>query len=102
MSARSARARRSEREDAAPVPSPEPHAPASPLLRLALPLVFGSGFCALAYQVGWQREFRLIFGASTAASAAVVAVFMFGLGLGGAVVGPRIDRHRRSGGAARR
>src|SRR3989442_3591350 len=56
------------------------------------PLLFGSGFCALIYQIAWQREFRLIFGASTAASAAVVAVFMGGLGLGGWVIGPRADR----------
>ena len=56
------------------------------------PLLFGSGFCALVYQIAWQREFRLIFGASTAASAAVVAVFMGGLGLGGWVIGPRADR----------
>jgi spermidine synthase len=55
-------------------------------------LLFGSGFCALVYQIAWQREFRLIFGASTAASAAVVAVFMGGLGLGGWVIGPRADR----------
>jgi len=54
--------------------------------------VFVSGFCALAYQIGWQREFRGVFGASTAASAAVVAVFMGGLGLGGYLLGPRIDR----------
>src|SRR5688500_8802281 len=39
-----------------------------------------------------MREFRLIFGASTAASAAVVAVFMGGLGLGGRVLGARADR----------
>jgi spermidine synthase/uncharacterized membrane protein (GlpM family) len=58
------------------------------------PLVFGSGLCALIYQIAWQREFRLIFGASTAASAAVVAVFMGGLGLGGRVLGPRADRRR--------
>jgi spermidine synthase len=56
------------------------------------PLLFVSGFCALVYQVGWQREFRLIFGASTAASACVVAVFMGGLGLGGRVLGPWVDR----------
>ena len=60
---------------------------------LVAPLVFGSGFCALVYQTAWQREFRLIFGASTAASAAVIAVFMAGLGLGGWVLGPRADRH---------
>src|SRR6266568_3762291 len=56
------------------------------------PLLFGSGFCALVYQVGWQRELRLVFGASTAASAAVVAVFMGGLGLGGWFLGPKADR----------
>src|SRR6186713_746534 len=55
-------------------------------------LLAGSGFCALVYQVAWQREFRLIFGASTAASACVVAVFMGGLGLGGRVLGPWADR----------
>src|SRR5258706_473496 len=59
----------------------------------AAPLVFGSGFCALVYQMAWQREFRLIFGPSTAASAAVIAVFMGGLGLGGWMLGPRADRH---------
>jgi hypothetical protein len=59
-----------------------------------VPLVFGSGVCALVYQTAWQREFRLIFGASTAASAAVVAVFMGGLGLGGLMLGPRADRQR--------
>src|SRR5437899_2775663 len=38
-------------------------------------LLFGSGACALIYQTVWLREFRLIFGASTAASAAVLATF---------------------------
>jgi len=56
------------------------------------PLVFASGVCALIYQLAWQREFRVIFGASTAASAAVVAVFMGGLGLGAFILGPRVDR----------
>jgi spermidine synthase len=56
------------------------------------PLVFGSGLCALIYQTAWQREFRLIFGASTAASAAVIAVFMGGLGLGARLIGPYADR----------
>jgi LytS/YehU family sensor histidine kinase len=57
-------------------------------------LLFGSGFCALVYQVCWLREFRLIFGASTAASAAVLAIFTGGLGIGGLVLGPRTDRQR--------
>src|SRR5256885_8683855 len=58
-------------------------------------LLFGSGFCALIYQTAWLREFRLIFGASTAASAAVLAIFIGGLGIGGLVFGPRADRHSR-------
>ena len=45
-------------------------------------LLFGSGFCALVYQIVWLRSFRLIFGASTPATAAVLAIFMGGLGFG--------------------
>lgn len=55
--------------------------------RLVALLLFGSGFCALIYQTTWFREFRLIFGASTAASAAVLGVFMAGLGFGGIILG---------------
>ncbi|MDR3038890.1 MAG: spermidine synthase, partial [Candidatus Adiutrix sp.] len=55
-------------------------------------LLFGSGLAALSYQMVWMREFRLIFGASTAATAAVSALFMAGLGLGGRLLGPRADR----------
>jgi spermidine synthase len=60
------------------------------LLRVAL-LLFGSGMTALIYQVAWMRELRLIFGFSTAASAAVLAIFMGGLGLGGWLLGRRAD-----------
>lgn len=63
-------------------------------LRVAL-LLFGSGFCALVYQTAWLREFRLIFGASTAASAAVLAIFMGGLGAGSWLLGKRADRAKR-------
>lgn len=42
----------------------------------------------------WLRELRLVFGASTAASAAVLAMFMGGLGAGGLVLGKRADRLR--------
>ena len=62
---------------------------------LVAALLFGSGFCALVYQVAWLRDFRLIFGASTAASAAVLAIFIGGLGVGGLLLGPRADRHPR-------
>ncbi|HNB69694.1 MAG TPA: fused MFS/spermidine synthase [Acidobacteriota bacterium] len=49
--------------------------------------------CALIYQTAWLREFRLIFGASTAASAAVLGIFMGGLGLGGLLIGKRVDQN---------
>jgi spermidine synthase len=58
-------------------------------------VLFASGFCALVYQIAWLREFRLIFGASTAASAAVLAIFIGGLGAGGLLIGPRADAHPR-------
>lgn len=64
-------------------------------LRLVALLLFGSGFCALIYQTTWLREFRLIFGASTAASAAVVGVFMAGLGFGGIILGRRSETKAR-------
>lgn len=61
-------------------------------LRLLAALLFLSGFCALVYQMVWLREFRLIFGATTPATAAVLAVFMGGLGMGSAWLGRRADR----------
>jgi spermidine synthase len=63
-------------------------------LRVA-PLFFFSGFCALVYQMAWLREFRLIFGTSTAATAAVLAIFMGGLGFGGVILGPRSESKER-------
>ena len=57
-------------------------------------LLFLSGMCGLIFQVSWFREFRLVFGASTAASSAVLAVFMGGLGIGNAVLGKQADRTR--------
>ena len=63
--------------------------------RVAL-LLFASGLCALVYQTAWLRMFRLIFGASTGASAAVLAIFMAGLGFGGLLLGKRADRHENA------
>jgi predicted membrane-bound spermidine synthase len=54
-------------------------------------LLFGSGLTALVYQVAWLRQLRLIFGASTPASAAVTAIFMGGLGAGAWLLGRRAD-----------
>ncbi|HEX6765578.1 MAG TPA: fused MFS/spermidine synthase [Polyangiaceae bacterium] len=64
------------------------------LRRVAL-LLFGSGFSALVYQTAWQRLFQLTFGASTAASAAVLAIFLGGLGVGGLVFGRRVERSKK-------
>ena len=61
------------------------------VIHLAL-LVFFSGCSALIFQVAWMRELRLLFGATTAAVAAVLAVFMAGLGIGSAILGKRADR----------
>ncbi|QDT19628.1 fused MFS/spermidine synthase [Gimesia chilikensis] len=63
-------------------------------LKLAT-LLFFSGACALIYQVIWIRELRLIFGATTLASSAVLAIFMGGLGLGNALLGKRSDQFTR-------
>ena len=54
-------------------------------------LIFGSGLAALLYQTTWLREFRLIFGNSTSASAAVLGIFMGGLGLGSVLLGKRAE-----------
>ena len=58
-------------------------------------LLFGSGMSALIYQTVWLREFRLIFGCSTSASAAVLAIFMGGLGAGSIVLGAKVDKMPR-------
>jgi len=54
-------------------------------------LLFCSGLAAMAIQVAWIREFRLVFGPSTAAMAAVVAIFMGGIGVGNVRLGRRAD-----------
>jgi spermidine synthase len=58
---------------------------------MAAAFLFCSGAAALVYQTVWLREFRLIFGASTFATAAVLAIFMGGLGAGSAILGRRAD-----------
>ena len=57
-------------------------------------LLLGSGASALAYQVVWNREFRLIFGGSTSATSAVLAIITLGLGIGASVLGRRSDPSR--------
>src|SRR5262245_55752248 len=60
-------------------------------LRAASLLVLISGMCALVFQTAWLRELKLIFGGSTPATAAGIAIFMGGLGWGNAVLGPRAE-----------
>lgn len=60
-------------------------------------LLFASGACALVYQVVWMREFRMIFGASTVATAAVLAIFVGCLGAGSLLIGSRAERRWRQG-----
>ncbi len=57
-------------------------------------VLFFSGLFALVYQVSWLRLLRLVFGCSTASTAAVLAIFMGGLGLGGVLLGRRAQRAR--------
>ncbi|MDP9036565.1 MAG: fused MFS/spermidine synthase [Myxococcota bacterium] len=56
--------------------------------------LFVSGACSLAFELAWIRELRLVFGASTSATAVVMACFMGGLGVGGLALAGRIDRAR--------
>ncbi|HVS13237.1 MAG TPA: fused MFS/spermidine synthase [Thermoanaerobaculia bacterium] len=62
------------------------------MLPWAAALVFASGLAAVTYQVAWLRLLRLFFGASTAANATVLAIFMGGLGLGGLYFARRVER----------
>lgn len=57
--------------------------------------LLGSGTAALVYQTAWERMLRLVFGASTAASSAVLAIFLGGLGLGGVWLGKRVEASER-------
>lgn len=63
--------------------------------RILALVLFGSGLCSLVYQTVWLREFRLVFGGAAPAAAAVLAVFMAGLGFGGAWFGARAERAPR-------
>jgi MFS family permease len=55
-------------------------------------LLFGSGFCALVYQVLWLRLLGLVFGVTVHAAGTVLAAFMGGLAIGSFVAGRLADR----------
>jgi len=74
-------------------PAAATHASRSQITQFTLALIlFLSGFCSLIYQTVWLREFRLVFGGAAPAAAAVVAVFMAGLGFGGKLFGGWVER----------
>ena len=58
-------------------------------------LFFVSGALALAYQTLWARQLLDFIGVSAWSYATVLATFMGGLALGGAVFGPQADRSQR-------
>jgi predicted membrane-bound spermidine synthase len=61
-------------------------------IKIAMMLIlFTSGFCSLVYQTVWIREFRLLFGGAAPAAAAVLAIVMGGLGLGGKLFGTWVE-----------
>lgn len=51
-----------------------------------------SGFTGLAYEIIWFKRLSLVWGNSTLAMSAVVASFLFGLGLGSHTIGRVADR----------
>src|SRR5918995_5931218 len=57
-------------------------------------LFFGSGICALIYQVLWLRLLGLTFGVTTYAASTVWASFMAGLAIGSIAAGRLGDRVR--------
>jgi len=58
-------------------------------------MFFVSGAVALLYQAAWQREFTLLFGSAAPATAAVLAAYFAGLGLGSSLFGKLGSRWRR-------
>ncbi|OYW75978.1 MAG: hypothetical protein B7Z37_10980 [Verrucomicrobia bacterium 12-59-8] len=65
--------------------------PASLRLPFLACLLALSGACALVYQMAWLREFRLVFGGATPATAAVLAIFMGAMGAGSALFGRKAE-----------
>ncbi|MGH9202651.1 MAG: fused MFS/spermidine synthase, partial [Vicinamibacterales bacterium] len=65
------------------------------LLPLLSILFFGSGACALVYQVMWLRLLALVFGVTVYAASTVLAGFMAGLAVGSFFAGRLVSRFTR-------
>jgi spermidine synthase len=63
-----------------------------PILILLFELFFLSGFCALAYQIAWQRMLGAFAGSDSVASTIIVGAFLFGLGIGSLLGASFADR----------
>lgn len=59
--------------------------------RIALGLVFLSGFAALVYQVLWMKQAGLLFGNTSHAASATLASFFAGLATGSWLIGRRVS-----------
>ncbi|PQJ29466.1 hypothetical protein [Rubritalea profundi] len=59
--------------------------------KLALALVFLSGFAALIYQVLWMKQLGLLFGNTSHAASATLASFFAGLAAGSWYLGRRVS-----------
>ncbi len=51
-----------------------------------------SGFGALAFQMAWVRLFGLVFGSSVYSFSAVLGVYLLGIALGAALIGPHLKK----------
>lgn len=78
-------------EHSAPLEPPNPRA-SRPWLGF---LFFLSGAVALVYEMLWYRQFNFLFGSAATASAAILAAYFAGLGIGSFVCGRFVQRWRR-------
>ncbi len=79
----------------APTPARPSDVPSAALRRAALTCATLSGLAALGYEVVWARALVFIVGNSTFAFTTMLAAFLVGIGLGGAVGGRLADAVRR-------
>lgn len=75
-----------------------PAGPAAWPERFALAGIAVGGFCALGYEVLWTRTLTMVAGTSTYSFAIMLAAFLGGIALGGALCGAWLARRRRDDG----